>query len=403
MGQPQNDADTALDSLTQGAEAVYNRDDLKAKLATGRKLRIKLGMDPTAPDIHLGHCVVLRKLRQFQDLGHTAVLIIGDYTARVGDPTGRDATRPILDPDTIAHNAKTYLDQAGKVLDLSEDKLEVQHNSEWLGEINLAGVLELTASATVQQMLHRENFKLRIKAGTEIMISELMYPLMQGYDSVAVKADVELGGTDQTFNNLIGRDLMAKHGIEKQVVLVMPVLPGLDGHDKMSKSKGNTVAVTDPPNEMFGKIMSIPDALMPEYFKLLTTLPPETLPALTDPNQTHPRDAKDILARSIVETMYDRDAANTASEEFRRRFTYHQLPTDLETRTAPRSPMGIVALIKHVGFATSNSEARRLVQQGGVTVAGEKITDPQTDIAFDGQTVLKVGKRRVCKLAVEPS
>lgn len=391
----------AFETVIQGIDAIYSDQGLRKKLASGRVLRIKLGMDPTAPDIHLGHCVVLRKMRQFQDLGHKAVLIIGDYTARIGDPSGRDTTRPILNEATIGQNAATYLDQAGKILDTSKEKLEVCHNSQWLGQLNLAEVLRLSGLVTVQQMLHRENFKLRMRNETEIMLSELMYPLMQGYDSVAVKADVELGGTDQTFNNLMGRELMAKHGMEKQVVMVMPILTGLDGHEKMSKSKGNYVAVTDSPNDMYGKVMSMPDPLMANYYQLLTDLPEDRRKSLTDPHQTHPRDAKDMLAKVIVESFYDRDCADQASQEFTRRFSEHQLPSDIQTKIVPTSPMGIVALIRHVGFATSNSDARRLVEQGGVSVAGEKIRDPKAQIEIDrDEKVLMVGKRRVCKITI---
>ena len=342
--------------------------------------------------------MVLRKLRQFQDLGHKAVLIIGDYTARIGDPSGRDATRPVLDPKTIEQNAKTYLDQAGKILDTADNKLELRYNSQWLEKLNFADVLKLTGMVTVQQMLHRENFKLRIKNETEIVLSELMYPLMQGYDSVAINADVELGGTDQTFNNLIGRELMAKHGAEKQVVMVMPILEGLDGREKMSKSKGNYVAVTDTPDDMFGKIMSIPDSLMDNYFTLLTDLPQDRIKSLLNVETTHPRKAKDVLAKIVVESFYNRDAANNASAEFTRRFAEHQLPSDIQTKTAPQSPIGIVALIRHVGFAATNSEARRLVEQGAVTFADQKLTDPKAQVTIDQETVLKVGKRRVCKV-----
>lgn len=390
------DENTLLQSLTRGAEGLYSREDLQKKLASGRQLRVKLGMDPTAPDIHLGHCVVLRKLRQFQDLGHKAVLIIGDYTARIGDPTGRDATRPVLDEQAIEQNAATYLQQAGKILDTHPDRFELRHNSQWLGTLSFAEVLKLTGLITVQQMLHRENFKLRMRSETEIMLSEFMYPLMQAYDSVAIKADVELGGSDQTFNNLVGRDLMAKCGLDKQVVMVMPILVGLDGHDKMSKSKGNYVGVTDAPNDMFGKIMSIPDNLMSNYFHLLTGLPEDRINSLL--TQTHPRDAKDVLARSVVESFHTPTAANAASEEFRRRFSEHQLPSDIETVHAPSSPIGIVALIRHAGFAKSNTEARRLIEQGSVHLADQKITDPDARVAIAGQPVLKVGKRRVCRL-----
>lgn len=390
--------DGAVERLTRGVEGLYSRDDLRDKLASGSPLRIKLGMDPTAPDIHLGHCVVLRKLRQFQDLGHRAVLIIGDYTARIGDPSGRDTTRPVLDLGAIEKNAKTYLDQAGKVLDTSPDKLELRHNSEWLAGLQLADLLKLTAMTTVQQMLHRENFKKRMQSETEIQLSELMYPLMQAYDSVVVEADVELGGTDQTFNNLLGRDLMAKHGMPRQVVMVLPVLQGLDGHEKMSKSKGNTIAVNDTPDEMFGKVMSIPDGLMASYFNLLTDLPDDRITSLTAVEHTHPREAKDTLGKIVVESMHTADAATAASAEFRRRFTQHELPSDLDVVTIDKPELSIVELIRAAGFAASNSDARRLVTQGAVTLDGEKITDPQIPVTIKGGPILKVGKRRVCKV-----
>ena len=387
-------------TLARGCEAIYSPPELDAKLKAGRPLRIKLGMDPTAPDIHLGHAVVLRKMRQFQDAGHIAVLIIGDYTARIGDPTGRDTTRPVLDDAAITHNAQTYLDQAGKILDTSAGKLEVRRNSEWLSGLSFADVLQLTGKVTVQQMLHRENFAKRMEAGREIMVSEFMYPLMQGYDSVVIRADVELGGTDQTFNNLVGRDLQAKAGQDKQVVMVMPLLVGLDGHEKMSKSKGNYVGLTDAPDEMFGKLMSIPDTLMANYFTLLTELPPEQVAALCDPAATHPRQAKDTLARTIVEQFHDAAAAEGASAAFRKRFSEGQLPDEMPEVRVPEATMGVLALIVHAGFAASNGEARRLVQQGGVTLSGEKITDPKASVTVVPGAVLQVGKRRVCRLVV---
>lgn len=388
-----------MELLTRGVEAVYAPEELRKKLTAGRQLRIKLGMDPTAPDIHLGHSVVLRKLRQFQDLGHKAVLIIGDYTARIGDPTGRDITRPILDEDAITENAQTYLDQAGRILDTSKDKLEVRRNSEWLSQLSFADVLRLTGQITVQQMLHRENFRKRMDQDREIMVSEFMYPLMQAYDSVVLKADVELGGTDQTFNNLMGRQLMEKHHLEKQVVMILPILVGLDGHEKMSKSKGNYVALTDQPNDMFGKVMSIPDELMQNYYTLLTALPEDRICSLLNTDETHPRDAKDALARVLVEEFYDAASANEASAEFRRRFADNQLPSDIETKQVSASPIGLLTLMREVGFASSNSEARRLVQQGGVTFNDQKMTDPTVEVEIAGEPVLKVGKRKVCKVA----
>lgn len=393
------DVNDAFDVLLRGVEGLYSADELRAKLDSGRQLVIKLGLDPTAPDIHLGHSVVLRKMRQFQDLGHKALVVIGDYTARIGDPTGRDTTRPILSEEEIERNAQTYLDQAGAILDSDPARLETRRNSEWLAKLTFADVLRLTGQVTVQQMLHRESFKARIADEREIMVSEFMYPLMQAYDSVVIEADVELGGTDQTFNNLMGRQIMSQRDMEKQVVMIMPILVGTDGTEKMSKSKGNYVAVTDAPNEMFGKIMSIPDALMSNYFELLTELPSERIASLTDAGETHPRDAKDILGRSIVESFHGTDAANEASAEFRRRFAENQLPSDLETRTASASPIGIIKLIVECGFASSNGEARRLIEQGAVTFADVKVTDPKAQVTIDDEPILKVGKRRVCRVS----
>jgi tyrosyl-tRNA synthetase len=390
----------ALTLLKRGVEAIYSEEELARKLASGRQLRIKLGMDPTAPDIHLGHTVVLRKMRQFQDLGHKAVLIIGDYTARIGDPTGRDITRPVLDEAAIQANATTYLQQAGLILRQDPEVFELHYNSTWLSKLTFADVLRLTGLVTVQQMLHRENFAKRMEAGREIMLSEFMYPIMQAYDSVHLKADVELGGTDQTFNNLMGRQLMDRHHIEKQVVIVMPILVGLDGSEKMSKSKGNYIGVTDDANNMYGKVMSIPDRLMDNYFRLLTPLPEDRIASLIDPQQVHPRQAKDTLARSIVEAFHNAQAANDASEEFRRRFAEGQLPTDMPTHNLPAGDLPVIQLILTVGFAPSNSEARRLVQQGGVSIDGQPVADPRSSITLTtGQEmILQVGKRRVCKI-----
>lgn len=390
----------SVERLSGGVEGLYSPEELRAKLAVERPLRIKLGLDPTAPDIHLGHVVQLRKLRQFQDMGHKAVLIIGDYTARIGDPSGQDITRPILGEATITANAATYLEQAGRIIDMSEDKLEVRRNSEWLSKLSFADILRLTGRVTVQQMLHRDSFKQRMKNQTEIAVSEFMYPLMQGYDSVVVQADVELGGTDQTFNNFMGRQLQEKDGQEKQVVMVLPLLVGLDGREKMSKSKGNYVGVTDEPNEMFGKLMSIPDTLMPDYFRLLTDLSKQRISSLLDVEQTHPREAKDVLAQVIIETFHDRQVANAASCEFRSRFSDHQLPSDMETKLIGDKTVGVIALLRKVGFATTNSEARRLIVQGSVTFDDQKITNPKMSVQVKGQPVLKVGKRRVCKVSV---
>jgi tyrosyl-tRNA synthetase len=395
-----NTAVSNFDRLTRGLVGLYSADELAAKLKGPRPLRVKYGMDPTAPDIHLGHTVQMRKLRQFQDLGHVVVLIIGDYTARIGDPSGRDATRPVLEPEEIESNARTYLEQAGKVLDTSPAKLEVRRNGEWLSKLHLAEVLKLTGQVTVQQMLHRENFRQRLKAETEIVISEFMYPLMQAYDSVAIEADIEFGGSDQTFNCLLGRELMAKQGLEKQVVMITPLLVGLDGREKMSKSKGNYIGLTDSADDMFGKVMSIPDTSMGEYFQLLTDLPEDQIADLVDDLKTHPRDAKDILARVVLEPYHGCGAANSASSEFRRRFSEHQLPSDMQTVVVAGTPLRIIALIRQCDFAASNGEARRLVEQGAVSIDGQKVTDPQAEIACAANPILKVGKRRICRVEV---
>jgi tyrosyl-tRNA synthetase len=392
--------ETQLEVLSRGSEGIFAVEELKAKLKSGKQLRVKLGMDPTAPDIHLGHTVQLRKMRQFQDLGHKAILIIGDYTARVGDPTGRDTTRPVLGEGDIKLNAETYLAQAGKILDTADDKLEVRWNSEWLGQLSFADVLQLTGMFTVQQMLHRENFKNRMAEDKPIMITEFMYPIMQAYDSVVIKADVELGGTDQTFNNLCGREMQEKHGQPKQVVMVLPLLVGLDGKEKMSKSKGNYVGVTDVPNDMYGKVMSIPDVLMENYFTLLTDFATERIASLVDSSQTHPREAKDVLARTIVETFHDAEAAVAAAYHFRKQFSEGGVPDDVEVKKASKSPIGLITLVVECGFATSNGDARRKIEQGGVSIDGEKIKDPRAEVTIQGEQVLKVGKKSLCKVTV---
>ncbi len=389
-----------LELLGRGAAALYSLDDLKTRLASGKRLRVKLGLDPTAPDIHLGHTVVLRKMRQFQDLGHKAVLIVGDYTARIGDPTGRNTTRPVLSEEQIQTNAATYVAQAGKVLDTDPDKLELRFNSEWLAKLSFAEVLHLSGQMTVQQMLHRDNFRTRIAAEQEIAVTEFLYPLMQAYDSVVVQADVELGGTDQTFNNLCGRDLMPRYKLAPQIVLVMPILVGLDGVEKMSKSKNNYIGVHDAPNEMFGKVMSIADQLMPNYFELLTQTPKAQYEEWLDGAKHSPRDTKERLGRSIVEAFHGADAAAAAAEEFRKRFTEGALPSEIELKQVPAGEHQLVALLSQLEFASSSSEARRLITQGGVRVDQNKVADLQAKVVIkEGADVLvQVGKRRVCRV-----
>ena len=390
--------------LLRGCENVYTPDELAARLtasaASKRSLRVKLGLDPTAPDIHLGHTVVLRKMRQFQDMGHKAVLIIGDYTARIGDPSGVNKTRPILTSEQIDANAKTYFDQAGKILDTSEDKLEIRYNSEWLEKLSFAELIQLAAQKTVAQMIQRDSFKTRLDAGEDVFLHEMLYPIMQGYDSVCVESDVELGGTDQTFNNLVGRDLQKASGQKPQIVLVMPILAGLDGKEKMSKSKGNYIGVTDEPNDMFGKVMSIPDELMENYFTLLTDLPAGRIAIFTDPSQTHPRAAKADLGKMIVAQYHGQAAAESAAEEFDRVFKQHDVPADMPEIAVSAGPIGIVELICLARFAESRGQAKRLVKQGAVSIDAQTIASIDAEVEpADGQ-VLKVGKRRFGQLKV---
>ncbi|MDY7009576.1 MAG: tyrosine--tRNA ligase [Planctomycetota bacterium] len=391
-----------MELLLRGVDAVYTSDELRRRLTEANKpLRIKLGMDPTAPDIHLGHSVVLSKMRQFQDLGHKAVLIIGDYTARIGDPSGQNSTRPTLTPEQIQTNATTYFQQAGKILDTSSGKLEIRYNSEWLGKLTMMDIIHLTAKKTVAQMLQRESFKKRLAADQDVFLHEFLYPVVQGYDSVVVEADVELGGTDQTFNCLVGRDIQRAYDQPAQIVLVMPLLAGLDGVEKMSKSKGNYVGVTDPPNEMFGKIMSIPDTLMVNYFTLLTDIPVERIKELVDGEKTHPRQAKATLGRAIVERYYDLTAATAATDEFDRVFSARQTPSEIPDVVIPPGTIAIVGLVVQAGFAKSNGEARRLISQNAVSIDGDKITDVEAVVNPQNGQILRVGKRRFGKIVIE--
>ncbi len=358
---------------------------LERKLALERPLRVKLGLDPTAPDVHLGHTVVLRKLREFQDLGHVVVLIIGDYTARVGDPSGRSSTRPVLSGEQIDANARTYVEQAAKVLD--PDRIELRHNSEWL-DMKMQELFALTRTTTVAQLLERDDFAKRHAAREPISILELLYPLMQAYDSVAVRADVELGGTDQKFNLLLGRDVQRAYGLQEQVVLTMPILAGLDGDRKMSKSLGNHIGVHEPPEEIYGKTLSLPDSAMDGWFGLLLG---ERVPA-----ELSPRDAKHVLARRLAERLHSPAAADAAAAHFDRVFVQHAPPDEIEEATF-ETPDGVVhlpALIAEI-FGRSRGEARRLLAQGAVKLDGALLPGDALDIdaaRMDG-AVLQVGKR----------
>ena len=390
-------ADEQLGLLVQGWETVVTRDELKKKLEQKRPLRVKLGCDPTAPDLHLGHSVVLGKLRQFQDLGHKAVLIIGDYTALIGDPTGQNKTRPMLSEADIERNAKTYFDQAGKILDTAADKLEIRRNSEWLAKMSFADVIRLASKMTVARMLERDTFEKRHRAGEPISVHEFLYPLMQGFDSVAVKADVELGGTDQTFNNLVGRDLQRDAGQEPQIVMILPILEGLDGVEKMSKSKGNYIGISDTPKDMFGKTMSIGDDLMWKWYALLLGKTPGEI---ADLKKGHPMEAKKALAHAIVAQYHDSAAADHARKDFEKQFSKKDLAEVAEGLCVPAGEIWIVELVEKTGKFKSRGDIRRVIQQGGVSLDGQKITDDKTRVTVRDGQILKAGKLVVVKLVV---
>lgn len=397
------EAGEQLRVLRPGAADIIPAEELEERLSSGRGLRVKLGIDPSAPDIHLGHAVVLRTLRRFQDLGHTAVLIIGDFTGLVGDPTGRSETRPMLAAEALEENAQTYLAQVGLVLDM--ERAEVRRNSEWLAPLSFAEVAGLAKHLTVAQLLDRDDFQQRYRGGQPISLVEFLYPLMQSYDSVAVGADVEMGGTDQTFNLMVGRDMQRAHGQAPQVVFTVPLLTGTDGTRKMSKSFGNHIGVTEPPEEQFGKTMSIPDELLGEWFRLTTDLSPgeldATLAGLAD-GSLHPGEQKRRLAREIVALYHGPEAAGAAEAGFDEVFKQGGVPEEMPDVALPGGdgPIGLAALIAEAGLAKSKSEARRLIEQGGVRVDGEQLTDPQAELsreALAGAT-LQVGKRRFARL-----
>lgn len=398
--------DEQIAHLSRGCDSIYSDKELKKKLTksaeSGKPLRVKLGMDPTAPDLTLGHTVVLRKLRDFQDMGHRAILIIGDYTARIGDPTGKSKTRPVLTDEEVDANAQTYIEQAGKVIDLSDGKFEMRRNSEWLAPMTFADVIRMTSQVTVARMLERDTFMNRQKAGVEIHLHELFYPQMQAHDSVQIKADIELGGTDQTFNNLLGRDFQKNAKQAPQVVITTPLLVGLDGTEKMSKSLGNYVGVTESPSDMFGKLMSIPDALMRNYFELLTRIDAKQINGLLDGQKTHPRDAKVALAKDIITQYHDATSAEAAAEEF---FRIHGgknqggLPDDMPEITVT-GEMLAVDLVIQCGFAETKGQARRLMAEGGIRLDGEKLTDPMSTLAITSGAVIQRGKRKFVRLNV---
>ena len=376
-------------------------DKLRRSIAENRPLKVKLGLDPTAPDIHLGHTVVLEKLRQFQQLGHVVQLVIGDFTGRIGDPTDKSETRRQLSPEQVRENARTYQEQIFKVVD--PDMTEVRFNSEWLSPLDFADVIRLAATMTVARMLERDDFKKRFATGAPISIHEFFYPLMQGYDSVALETDVELGGTDQTFNLLAGRTLQKEFGMTPQVAVTMPLIEGLDGVRKMSKSLGNYIGVSEPAKEIYGKAMSIPDALMGRYFELLTGVPDDELERMRRDlaaGALHPRDAKMRLAHVLTVRFAGMAEADAAQEEFVRVFQKHTLPEDMPVHRVDASPVGIVPLLVGAGLAPSNSEARRLIAGGGVRLDGQAIADPALDVVPADGMVVQVGKRRFVRLSV---
>ncbi len=393
-----------IQSLRRGTVEIFTEGELAEKLTdaskTGRQLRIKLGLDPTSPDIHLGHTVVLRKMRQFQDLGHKAVLIIGDYTARIGDPTGQNTTRPILSAEQIEQNARTYFKQAGKILDTSAEKLEVRYNSEWLERLTLMELIQIAARKTVAQMLQRDTFKKRMQAEADVYTHEFLYPLMQGYDSVMIQSDVELGGTDQTFNNLVGRDIQKAYGQPPQVVITTPILVGLDGKEKMSKSKGNYIGVTDEPKDMFGKVMSISDEMMENYFRLLTDFTEEQISGWLSPGW-HPKEAKMTLADATVSTFYGDETAKAAAAEFDRVFARKQLPSEIPEFVLPSEPISVKQLLLACKLVETGGEAKRMCAQSAVSIDGNRAADPNAQITPANGMTIQVGKRKFARIRTD--
>ncbi len=396
-----------LIELQRGASEVLTLPDLERKLNRGVPLHIKAGFDPTAPDLHLGHTVLINKLRQFQRYGHEVTFLIGDFTGMIGDPSGRNATRPRLTPEEIQANARTYEQQIFKILD--PETTRIDFNSRWFGAMNAAGLIEIAARHTVARMLERDDFSKRFKGNQPIALHEFLYPLVQGYDSVAMRADVELGGTDQKFNLLVGRQLQEHYGQEPQVVLTMPLLEGLDGVNKMSKSLGNAIAITDPPDEMFGKLMSISDQLMWRYFELLSLRPLGEVAALRAAIAAgrNPRDVKFELARELVGRFHDAAAAERAQQNFTRRFADKSLPTDLPevalycTAGEDGVPLLVALTSGGVDLAPSRSEARRKVAEGAVRIDGEKAADPQLRLAAGAAYTLQLGPRRFARVSIK--
>jgi tyrosyl-tRNA synthetase len=396
--------------IADRAEDVVTLDELRQKISrsiTAKKpLIVKLGVDPSAPDLHLGHVVVMKKLREFQDLGHEIYFIIGDFTAMIGDPSGRSLTRPQLSREEVEVNAETYREQATVILD--PERTHTVFNSSWLSPMTFADVVRLGSGFTVARMLERDDFENRYSKGLPISVHEFLYPLAQAYDSVAIRADIEMGGTDQTFNLLVGRTIQKDYGQESQIALTMPILAGLDGMDKMSKSLGNYIGVKEPPKEMFGKVMSIPDSVMASYFRLVLLDSETTVGQMTEDiagGSLHPMDAKMDLASRIVSEFHGNDRAEEAKAEFLRVFRERELPTEVGeahlTDVSPGDTVGLASLISKTGLASSSSEARRLIKSGAVRVDGVKVTSESASCTVKNGMLLQVGKRRVCKVSAE--
>jgi tyrosyl-tRNA synthetase len=395
--------DEALQLIKRGADEILVESELIKKLKRGKPLKIKAGFDPTAPDLHLGHTVLINKLRQFQDLGHEVQFLIGDFTAMIGDPTGKSATRPALTREEVLENAETYEHQVFKILDA--EKTTVLFNSQWMGAMSAVDMIQLSAKHTVARMLERDDFNKRYKSGQSISVHEFLYPLVQGYDSVAMKTDVELGGTDQKFNLLVGRQLQEAYGQEPQICLTMPILEGLDGVQKMSKSLGNYIGITDAPNDMFGKIMSISDDLMWRYFELLSFRPMSEIEGFQQEIEQgkNPRDVKFLLAEEIITRFHDADAAVAAQQDFIKRFQKGAIPDDLpEVTLAPEGgEIGIASLLKEAGLTSSTSESFRMIKQGAVKLDGERVEDKGLKLAKNTVVVAQVGKRKFAKVTIE--
>lgn len=389
--------DEQMAHLGRGVVELISEGELRQKLARGAPLRVKAGFDPTAADLHLGHTVIMHKLRHFQEFGHRVLFLIGDFTARIGDPSGRSETRPTMDADEISRNAETYREQAFKILD--PERTEVVWNGTWMGKLSAADLVRLAAHTTVARMLERDDFEKRYRNRQPIGVHEFLYPVIQGYDSVALEADVEVGGTDQKFNLLVGRDLQRAHGQEPQVVLTMPLLEGLDGRQKMSKSLGNAIGIAEPPDEIYGKVMSISDELMLRYYELLSERPDSDVETIRA-GRIHPMEAKKQLAEEIVARYHGHDAATRAAEEFTRRFQQGGLPGEVPEVAwgGGGDAVWICRLLKESGLVRSTGEARRLIKQGGVRLDGERISDTELEVSARGEVLLQVGKRRIARI-----